>query len=118
MPDIIYEVFIYLLAVYGALTLIISVFSSIYRRSKPENGNVKLVLAVKNQQETVEGMVRSIFKSDLLHRLVPDNTLTVLDMGSTDETLKILSTLKKEYEYIDIIKQEEKERVFNGFETV
>lgn len=115
MPGIIYDVLIYLLAVYGALTLIFSIASSVYYRTKTENRNVKLVLVVKNKQDIIEYFVGCIFKGSILKKVIPGGKLTVLDMGSSDETRGILDKLKRDYEYIDIIKEEEKEKIFQGF---
>lgn len=115
MPEMLYEIVIYLLAVYGAIALAMNMLNPLYRRAKVGMGNVKLILAVKDQEDTVEGMVRNLFESELLPSLVPDNTLTVVEMGSTDETLKLLSKLKQEYGAIEIVTQNEKEKIFSGF---
>ena len=117
MPEPVFMVFVYLLAVYGALTLIIGIFESICDRLSSGNlGNVKLILVVKNQQECIEGMIRDMFRRDRLRKMLPGVKFSILDMGSTDETPLILDKLRRDFEYIEIVSESDRQKIFDGFE--
>jgi hypothetical protein len=112
MPKILFDILIYTLALFGALMLTISIVKTVSNRLKHENQKVRLILMVKDQEEQIEGIVRSVFTGDLLYGTLPGNNLIILDMGSQDDTLKIVEKLKRDYQYIDIIRKEEKEKAF------
>lgn len=117
MWKIILQILVYLLAVYGALALSFIVISSIIKRTKHDNSRLKLVLLVKDREESIEGVVRNVFSGNMLRKTMSDNKFTVLDMGSTDETWKILNKLKCDYEQMELLNIGEKEKIFEGFDT-
>lgn len=71
-----------------------------------------LVLVVKDQEDAVEGIVRTIMEREGLTRIIPGGRLKVVDLGSRDQTVDILERLKDEYEIIDIVGENEKEKIF------
>ena len=116
MVKVLFYALIYLLTVYGALSLIFCVFNSIRYRVKGEDRGIKLVLLVKNQGRVIEGIVRNIFMGDFLRKIMSGGKLTVLDMGSEDETLEILERLKNDYGNLDILKESDKWKIFDSFD--
>ncbi len=116
MLIIIPGILICLLALYGAIALSIIVINSIFQRVKSEKSKLKLILLVKDNEEAIEGIIRNIFAGNFLRKVIPESKLTVLDMGSTDETLKILGKLKCEYEQLELLSMAEKDNAFEGFE--
>jgi len=114
MLKTIIDFFVYLLAVYGVLSLIINIIDSVHPGSGLRSSGVKMVLLVKNQEETIEGIIRSMFMGDFLRKIGSGHMLTVLDMGSKDKTPVILEKLKKQYESMEVLMAEEKEKVFEG----
>ena len=76
-----------------------------YFRTCDESGHsVTTVLTVKNQQDNVEGLVRGAVWSTLGRtggRRVGD--VIVVDLGSDDDTLRILNRLAEEYEFLHIM---------------
>lgn len=115
MTESILKYIIYLLAVYGAITLILSILGAVHGKMTAEAAKVRLVLFVKNVEEYVEYIIRDAIKYDFPEKVMSGDNLTVVDMNSTDDTLKILQKLKKDYECIDILSAGEKEDVFSGF---
>jgi hypothetical protein len=109
-------IFIYSLAVYGVLSLAISVFDSIRQRIGNENSRVRLILIIKNQENTIEGIIRNIFRGDFLRRVMSGGKLIVLDMDSTDKTFDILIKLKDDYGCFHVLKGNEKENIFTNFD--
>jgi glycosyltransferase involved in cell wall biosynthesis len=87
----------------------VNFFSSLKKKRK------KLVLIVKDQEETIEGSVRRIVSSDILKKASLDSELIILDMGSTDKTLEVLEKLKNDLECVNIVTNSEKESIFGVF---
>jgi len=110
------DVFLYLLAAYGAIVLVITVAGSVRQRMNCENTNARLVLMVKNGEEIIEGVIRSVFLEEFLRKIMVAEKLTVLDMGSTDKTMEILQNLKDEYIELEVLDEGRKESVFTYFE--
>lgn len=111
-----FEVFVCVLAAYGFITLIHELILSIKQNRSYKNSMVKLVLMVKNQGETIEGVLRNVLPRDFLRKLMPGGKLIILDMGSKDETLDILRKLERDYECLEVLKRSEKEVLFKYFE--
>jgi hypothetical protein len=116
MTTVMFDVFVYILALYGAVYLVIGFVDSIRKRFKNENKSIKFILLVKNQEGCIEGIIRDIFIGNSLGGLITQDSFTVLDMGSTDETLKILEKLKRDYQYLNVLNYEEKNEIFKYFE--
>ena len=112
MPDTILKFIIYLLAVYGALTLILSILSTIHARTAAVSAKVRMVLVVKDIEEYIEYIIRKIVKNDFLSKIISSNSLTVIDMKSSDETLKVLKKLEMDYECLDVLTLDEKDKLF------
>jgi hypothetical protein len=116
MIEILFHIFTYLLAAYGAMFLIFSIINSIRQRINFEYPGIKLILLVKNQQEVIEGIIRYTFTIDFLRNIMPGRKLTVLDMGSTDETIVILRKLEETFGHLEVLEENDKEKIFTGFE--
>lgn len=73
------------------------------------NNNGHVILVTKNQEETIEGIIRSI-AWNLINRCKDQCTITdiiIFDTGSTDDTLFILEKLSKEYEFLHLMSKKE-----------
>ncbi len=114
MLDIIIGFFTYLFAVYGIISFIAGIADLIYCK-KVKRKNIKLVLIVKNQEDTIEGVVRSLYINDYPGRIMSDRGLTVIDMGSQDSTSEVLDRLKREYGSLEVYSQNQKSCVFENF---
>ncbi|MCX8129894.1 MAG: hypothetical protein N3I35_07340 [Clostridia bacterium] len=117
MSKILFDIFTYLLAAYGLIYLTISVINSIRQRLGSESTRVKMVLLIKNQERTIEGIIRNIFTGDVLRKVMSNEKLIVLDMGSSDSTVDILRKLKDDYGFFDIIGENEKFMLFSKFNS-
>ncbi len=89
------------LAIYGLLEIIKNIiYLSTYTKFKSDG--IYLIIAVKNQEEKIEGFLRStlfkIFygKEDYLKNII------VADLKSTDKTREIVKKLSKDYECIKL----------------
>ena len=116
MLEVLARILFYFLASYGALLLIVTVINSIKDRARDENPKIKMVLIIKNQEETIEGILRGIFAGSMLRKMRACERLTVVDMGSSDKTMDILLKLKDDDEPFDLLIEKDKEEIFKGFE--
>ncbi|MDD4493293.1 MAG: hypothetical protein PHV32_02930 [Eubacteriales bacterium] len=108
MTEIFLQLLIGLFAVYGFIQLAINIFNGIKLRNQRDDG-IKLILTFKNRQDKVEGAVRNIFLNGVLDRIGADNTLYVADMGSTDDTPKIIHNLCDQYINLKTVNVKENE---------
>jgi hypothetical protein len=110
------EIITYLLAIYGFIYLTISVVNSIRQRLCSESSRVKMVLMIKNQERNIEGIIRNIYTGDILRKVMSSEKLYILDMGSDDNTVKILRKLKENYGFFEMLDENEKDKVFTALE--
>lgn len=116
MLQIVLEVLVCVLAAYGLIILLHELLLSAKQSRSYKNSMVKLVLIVKNQGETIEGVLRNVLPRDFIRKLMPGGKLIVLDMGSKDDTVDILRKLERDYECLEVLKRSEMEYLFKCFE--
>lgn len=105
---------VYLLAVYGALTLLLGIMGIVRTMLSLKGSKLKMVLIVNNSGRYIEYLVKSIIKF-MSDRFIPIDALTVINMHSIDDTGALLENLQKEFEFIEVLSEKDKERVFSGF---
>ena len=93
MLQIFIEISVCVLAAYGFITLIHETALFVKQNRKYKNCMIKLVLVVKNQGETIEGVLRSVLPRDFIRKLMPRKAHDT-DMDSVDDTMDILKRLK------------------------
>jgi len=106
-----------LLAAYGAYSLIVTVADYKSSVKQIRKAGIKLVILVKNQEDCIEGIIRTIFSGEFLRRIRSGHGLTVIDLGSKDKTALILEKLQKDFDMLEVLKENEKDRIFEGVES-
>ncbi len=96
----IFDFLLYVLAGYGLWILAADVFKRI-KISRRTRGT-RMFLTVKNEEDTVEGTLRTLMGSGLPQGLTENGGLFVMDCGSTDATPGILRCLSKELDSLYI----------------
>lgn len=84
-------------AVYGMLQLLAKGLFSSRARCGLWPACVHRVIGVKDCEDSVEGMVRSLALEDVREELI------VIDLGSKDETMVILQKLEDEYDFLHVM---------------
>ncbi|HZK35126.1 MAG TPA: hypothetical protein VFD33_07440 [Bacillota bacterium] len=95
-------------AVFGIIYLIYILQRSLGRRRKKQKGIYTVLVSAKDREEDIEGIVRDF----ILHAKMDDYgdkllNIILLDLGSEDDTKKIMERLARKYSIIKLIKPEE-----------
>lgn len=102
MLDFIINGIIWVLALYGLIEIIKTIcYAQAF--SKIKTNGIYFIIAVKNQEEQIEGFMRSILFRILYGKEDNVNEIIVADLGSTDNTKEILEKLQQDYEFINLI---------------
>ena len=101
MWDFIINGIFWVLALYGLFEIIKTIIYT-YTYTNLKSGGIYFIIAVKNQEEKVEGFVRSILFRFLYGKEENIKDIIIADLDSTDGTSEILKRLGKEYDYLKI----------------
>lgn len=106
MFDFILFGILWVLAIYGFIEIIKTIYFT-FINTKCRNNGIYLILAVKNQEEKIEGVLRSLLFRFIYGKEENIDNIIVADLGSSDDTLAILSKIKKDYEMIEVLSWKE-----------
>ncbi|MDO5557083.1 MAG: hypothetical protein Q4G05_02410 [Clostridia bacterium] len=95
MIEFIWSIIFWVCFLYGLIEIVKGVFFSIYTKSK--NQGIHIIIAVKNQENKIEGFFRNVMFNFLYKKEESIDKVLVVDLGSTDDTQKILRKLQEEY---------------------
>jgi alpha-1,3-rhamnosyltransferase len=101
-------VFLWITAVYGLFNIFYSISRYFFDAGKSgRNPTFSIILIVRNQEDAVEGIIRSIARRGFLdgNEGVLLN-LVVVDDYSRDQTPEILRFLAKEYKFLKVVRME------------
>lgn len=94
------------LALYGLFEIIKNIIS-IFTYTKLQSDGIYLIIAVKNQEEKIEGFLRSTLFKILYGKEEYLKNIIVADLKSTDKTKEIAKKLSEEYECLKVISWKE-----------
>lgn len=99
MLEFIKETIIWIFALYGFIEVIKSIkYAHTYANLKSDK--MYFILAVKNQEDKIEGTVRSLLFRILYGKEDLINNVIIADLNSSDKTLEIAEKLEREYENV------------------
>ncbi len=83
--------------VYGFIQMLFYILDLIFETRQLKNKKIYTVLFVKNEEETIESTVRALlWKAVKNDTGIADREITVIDLGSSDETVTLLKALEQE----------------------
>lgn len=94
------------LAIYGFIEIVKTIYFVLIHAKIHSNG-IYLIVAVKNQEEKIEGVLRSILFRFIYGKEESINDIIVTDLGSKDKTPEIIEKLGKDYETVSILSWKE-----------
>ena len=113
MSEFIINSIIYILSIYGLMTVIKEAVRIITYTKLKSNG-LYLIIAVKNQENKIEFFLRNLLFRIIYGKEEYIKNIIVADLNSEDSTREILNNLEKEYECINVVNWDEcKELVEN-----
>lgn len=99
MGNFIINSILWIFALYGFFELVKQViYICTYTNMKVDG--IYIIIAVKNQEEKIEGFLRSVLFKILYGKEEEVKDIIVTDLNSTDRTKEILNKLSTDYEYV------------------
>lgn len=104
--DVILNAILWTLALYGLFEIIKTIIYIRTYTSQKSDG-IYLILAVKNQEERLEGFLRMFLFRLLYGREENIKEIMIADLDSTDHTYDVANKLGQEYDHIKVRKWRE-----------
>lgn len=101
MTDFIITSIIWVLALYGLIE-IIKTIALAYTKIKFDKEGIFVIIAAKNQEERIEGFVRSFLFRLIYGKDEYIKEIYIADLNSTDKTKQIVEKLENEYKQIQV----------------
>ena len=101
MIDFILHVIFWTLALYGLFELIKNIIY-LYTYTNLKSEGIYIIVAVKNQEDKIEGFMRSFLFKILYGKEDSLKNIIVTDLRSTDNTKEILKRLSDDYEILKV----------------
>ena len=99
MIEFVLNTIFWTLAIYGLFEIIKNIiYINTYTKFKSDG--IHVIIAVKNQEEKIEGFLRSVLFKILYGKEEEVKDIIVTDLNSTDRTKEILNKLSTDYEYV------------------
>ena len=89
------------LAIYGFFEIVKNIIN-IFTYTKFQSDGIYLIIAVKNQEEKIEGFLRASLFKILYGKEEYLKNIIVADLKSTDKTVQIAKKLETDYECLKI----------------
>ena len=116
MENFIINSILWTLALYGLFELVKQVINIITYTNLSADG-IYLIIGVKNQEEKIEGFLRSSLFKILYGKEEYIKYIIVADLGSTDKTKEIVNRLSLDYECVKITNWKECKEIIDNIET-
>ena len=117
MLDFILNTLVYILAIYGIIEIIKTVYYIMEYTNLSEDG-IYIIIATKNQEGRLEGILRSILFKIMYGKEDCVKDVIVTDLDSTDDTMKILNKLSKDYDEIKVVNWKECKEVMDNIDSI
>lgn len=115
MAEFIINGIFWVLALYGLFEIIKNIiYMCTYTKLKPEG--IYIIIAAKNQENSIEGFLRTILFRIIYGKEENIKEIMVTDLDSTDNTMDILNRLSKEYDNIKPIKWKECKEIIESID--
>ena len=117
MGDFIFNTIIYTLAIYGLIEIVKEIIR-IYTYTNLKSDGIYIIVAVKNQENKIEGFLRSFLFRIIYGKEENIKDIIIADLDSKDDTKNILNRLNKEYKDIKISNWNECKDIIENIKNV
>ena len=101
MENFIVNSILWTLALYGLIELIQQIIY-IFVNSNVQQDGIYIIIAVKNQEERIEGFLRSVLFKILYGKEEYIRDIIVADLDSTDKTKEIVEKISSDYACVKV----------------
>ena len=115
MENFIINSILWVLALYGLFELIRQIIYMITYTNMKADG-IYIIIAVKNQEERIEGFLRSVLFKILYGKEENIKEIIVTDLNSTDKTKEIVNKMSTDYECVKIINWKECKQLIDNID--
>lgn len=117
MENFIINSILWTLALYGLFELIKQIiYMCTYTNMKADG--IYIIIAVKNQEERIEGFLRSSLFKLLYGKEEYIKDIIVADLGSNDKTREIVNKMSLDYECVKVTNWKECKDIIDNIENV
>ena len=113
MLDFILNGILWTLALYGLFEIIKNIIC-ICTYTNLKSDGIYIIIAAKNQENKIEGFLRTILFRIMYGKEDCVKDVIVTDLDSTDDTMKILNKLSKDYDEIKVVNWKECKEVIDN----
>ena len=101
MIDFILDALVYILAIYGLIEIIKSIYYIMQFTNLNEDG-IYIIIGAKNQGKNIEGVLRSILFKIMYGKEECIKKIILTDLDSTDKTMEKLKHFEKENDNVKV----------------
>ncbi len=116
MGDFIANTILWTLALYGLFEIIKTIIN-IFTYTNLQSDGIYVIVAVKNQENKIEGFLRSFLFRIIYGKEESIKNIIVTDLDSSDKTISILNNLQKEYENLKVTNWRECKEVIENIKN-
>jgi len=113
MLEFVFNTIFWTLAIYGLFEIVKNIIY-IGTFTKFKSDGIYVIIAVKNQEEKIEGFLRSIIFKILYGREEYLKNIIVADLQSTDNTKEITRKLSRDYEVLKVTSWKECKEIIDS----
>lgn len=113
MLDFVINGIFWVLALYGLFEIIKNIIYICTYTNLSSDG-IYIIIAIKNQENKIEGFLRTILFRIMYGKEDCVKDVIVTDLNSTDDTMKILNKLSKDYDNIKVTNWKECKEVIDS----
>ena len=117
MENFIINSILWTLALYGLFELVKQIINMVTYTNLSADG-IYLIIGVKNQEERIEGFLRSSLFKILYGKEEYIKDIIVADLNSTDKTREIVRRMSLDYECVRITNWKECKDIIDNIESV
>ncbi len=115
MLEFVFNTIFWTLAIYGLFEIVKNVIN-IGTVTKFKSDGIYVIIAVKNQEDKIEGFLRSIIFKILYGREECLRNIIVADLQSTDNTKEITKKLSKDYDVLKVTSWKECKEIMDNID--
>ena len=116
MENFIINSVLWTFALYGLFELIKQIIYMCTYTNLKEDG-IYVIIAAKNQEEKIEGFLRSIMFKILYGKEEEIKDIIVTDLSSKDKTKEIIEKMAKDYEYLKVSNWKEGKDIIDNIDN-